>query len=211
MSNSPITPDGPDKSSNIPSDPLTASIGVNQLNNVDSTTTTPTAHPHRVSFSDSKPVSTPNSRKPSLLRKASLNNVLPHDLENKQRPILSNSNSSSTHSIHKIDTSTSRPNHIAIYQNNNTVDGDLKSLDKTTLSPSATNGKHFNLTIPPSRSRDKSPAGSISGSSRSRSSSNKLHSSATGANSSHSNSLYVAQEKAYLRKMRNQQDNDYYS
>lgn len=211
MSNSPITPDGPDKPSNVLTDPLTAPVGANQLNNVDSTTTTPTAHPHRVSFSDSKPVTTPNSRKPSLLRKASLNNVLPHDHENKQRPILSNSNNSSTHSIHKIDTSTSRPNHIAIYQNNNTVDGELKSLDKTTLSPSATNGKHFNLSIPPSRSRDKSPAGSISGSSRSRSSSNKLHSSATGATSSHSNSLYVAQEKAYLRKMRNQQDNDYYS
>ncbi|RCK54721.1 MAP kinase kinase kinase SSK2 [Candida viswanathii] len=217
MSGSIITPDGSTESINPLAEEAAAAANTTgttqqQVTNDNSPKGTPAAHPHRVSFSDKPPVSAPpSSRKPSLLRKASQNSLLPHDLDNKQRPILSNSNNGSNHSIHKIDTTNARPNHIAIYQNNNA--DDLSALDKATLSPSGTNGKHFNLAYPNSRSRDKSPAGSISEprSNRSRSSSSKLHSSASGATSSHSNSQYIAQEKAYLRKMRNQLVNDYYS
>lgn len=216
MSDSPITPEGSNETINLVPEPVSTSPSAGNTQspiiNTESGKNTPAALPHRVSFSDGNPVATLSSRKPSLLRKASQNSILPHDIEKKQRPILSNSNNSSNHSIHKIEKSNSRPNYIAIYLNNS-GDGDIKHLDKTTLSPSASNGKHFNLPITAPRSRDRSPAGSISESrgNRSRSASSKLHSSASGATSSHSNSLYVAQEKAYLRKMRNQIDNDYYS
>ncbi|KAL6450307.1 SSK2 MAP kinase kinase kinase SSK2 [Candida maltosa Xu316] len=166
----------------------------------------PNSHHHRVSFSDNTIVAPSNSRKPSLLKKISQSSIH-HD---KQPPsILTNTNGSS-HSIHTLESS-ARPMRSPLFQNNNTINDGHNSKDNGNSSPTPSNGKpHFNLALPNSRSRDRSPGGNETHT-RSRSASNKQYHSPSGATSSHSNSQYLVQEKAYLRKMRNQTVDDYYS
>lgn len=78
------------------------------------------------------------------------------------------------------------------------------------ISSPPANGKYFNLVLPAGKSREKSPGRhSKEGHTRSRSFTKQQH--GIGSTSSQLSSQYLAQEKAYLRKMRNQSVDDYYS
>ena len=95
---------------------------------------------------------------------------------------------------------------------NNNVDSNapISSPATPAISSPPANSKYFNLTLPAGKSREKSPGRhSKEGHTRSRSFTKQQH--GIGSTSSQLSSQYLAQEKAYLRKMRNQSVDDYYS
>lgn len=189
---------------------------------------------HRVSFTEQQSMST-SSRKSSLLRKHSLNNS---SLENDKRPsIISrnsnpdihreslpplsrgpsyNSNYTRSHSSKNVNANNSINAGITSDNNNNNnshanLNTPVSSPVTSSVSSPSANGKQFNLTLPAGKSREKSPGrhSKEGGHTRSRSFTKQQY--GAGSTSSQLSTLYLAQEKAYLRKMRNQSIDDYYS
>ncbi|KAG8203151.1 STE20, partial [Candida africana] len=186
---------------------------------------------HRVTFAEQQPIST-SSRKSSLLRKHSLNNTSSDsdkrpsiisrnsnpDIYRDSLPPLNrgpsyNGNYTRSHSSRNVIANNTINTGVTSDSNsNNNVDSNapISSPATPAISSPSANGKYFNLTLPAGKSREKSPGRhSKEGHTRSRSFTKQQH--GIGSTSSQLSSQYLAQEKAYLRKMRNQSVDDYYS